>query len=862
MSDFEKDISRLGTIVSKTDLKGTILEVNDAFVDASGYLKEELIGQPHNILRHPDVPKAVFKDMWATLQSGKPWVQIVKNRCKDGQYYWVEANVTPILENGKIIGFLSVRRAISEETKAAAAKLYKEIHRGNKQITNGYVLDPLQRMCLFNRFHPINLMVMMIGVMGLLLILAGFDVFTLHGGWALLLGLGFLAFSLAGRTYAFKRLGRAKVVMDMMREGNFTGQVDFYGDHSLSRLIAAVKMMQVQLGAMVDEAKNQLERTTRLRSALHSASANMMMINKRGRVLYLNQQMQKFLNAHRAHLKTISKGFDETQLVGRPISEVFSQPVFADMEHAQESEVVLGELIIHLKIQPVFNDAQQQIGSVIEWVDLTQQRKIENNLKDTLEMAALGHTNLSINTTGLSGFFLDTSNHINSLLIELNSIIENMVMVMTNLATGDLRGRVEKDLQGSLAAMKGATNVSLDNLSGIVLYIKRATETVSSAAKESSAAALDLSDRTQQAAATLEQINASMQMVHGLQKENAAELISVNDMANQAMGENATAKSALEATVSAIEDIQQTSEKISNIISLIDGIAFQTNLLALNAAVEAARAGDHGRGFAVVAGEVRSLAQKSATAAQEIKLLIDESVSKVQQGVSKVQETNQAFEIVNEKVTSMGTALDKVVLSIKEQQHSVTEVATAIGHLDSNIQSNAALVEETSSAAESLKEQAILLGKETSKFLIDEQMAHALIQNSSEFYGVNLSDVRQSMRIWRTNAQSFLNGVNVQIDVEKAINPDLCNVGVALEKIAQAAPSIQSSSEFKKTVDLHLRQHRLVKQVIDLMQTQKESESNGVNVALMKEKDALLDEFVLVTQQLDQALSRLEAIEH
>lgn len=847
----EKDISQLGTIISKTDLNGTIIEVNEAFIKASGYSKEELLGQPHNIVRDPDVPKAVFKDMWATLQSGKPWVQIVKNRCKDGQFYWVEANMTPLMDQGNIIGYLSVRRAVTDSMKQAAQNLYKEVARGRSRLVNGYEIDVFKNLCLFNRIHPINLMVIMMGLMGGLTSLTLLGVLHISGLWMSIITLVFVLYSLAGRQYVFTRLGKAKMVMDKMREGNFTGQVDFYGGHSLSKMISSVKMMQVQLGAMVEASNYQLERSTRLKSALDSASTNVMMVNNSGKILYINNEMQRFVQTHLAVFQSKISIKDQADLVGQSIESMFDQSIFYQLDRPSADEIHVGGLIIHIEVNPVVNDNNELIGTVIEWRDLTQQRKIENNLQDTLQMASLGHVAISIDTSGLSGFYLETSNHVNDLLKELNAIIESMVVVMTNLATGDLRSRVEKDLQGSLAAMKGATNVSLDNLSAIVLYIKQAGEAVEKAASESSAAALDLSDRTQQAAATLEQINASMQMVHGLQKENAIELQSVNEMANAAMTENKTAKNALEATVASIEEIQQTSEKISNIVSLIDGIAFQTNLLALNAAVEAARAGDHGRGFAVVAGEVRSLAQKSATAAQEIKGLIDESSAKVHEGVNQVLETNQAFDVVNEKVIDMGTALDKVVLSIQEQQHSVSEVAQAVSALDSNIQSNAALVEETSAAAESLNQQAMLLGEQTGTFLIDQKAASRLIQTTPELYGVQIADVRQAMRIWRTNVQSYLNGVQVEIDLDLIRHPEKTSVGEALSKIQRNQPNIESQPEFVAVQDRHLKQHQIANQVLALMEAEV---SDGVNVEAIREKDQLMDQFVETANQLDEAL--------
>ncbi len=852
MENMEIDIQALGSIVSKTDLNGIILEVNDAFVEASGYSRNELIGQPHNILRHPDVPKAVFQDFWRTLQSGKPWVQVVKNKRKDGNFYWVEANVTPILDAGSVVGYLAVRRAIDSQTKTLATQLYKDIESGKKSISNGYAINSLQKFCLFNHFHPINLMLLMIALLGSLAVLIQAGLVSLPVEWVGIVAVGFYVYAWAGKKYVFNRLGKAKLLMDKMREGDFDGQVNFYGNHSLSKLVSAVKMMQVQLGAMYDDSQSKLNRSTRLKSALDSATANVMMVDKSGVVIYLNNALQTLFFEQEKVFPSNLDSFSIENIVGIPLTEVFHKACFNQLDKTLNLEEDFGDLTVYLKIKPVVNELNEKIGTVIEWQDLTQQRSIEENLKSTLELASIGHTDLHIETGHLSGFFLDTSNNINLLLAEFNAIIENTVFVMTKLATGDLRGRVDKDLQGSLAAMKGATNVSLDNLSTIVWYIKQATDTVKTAANESSNAALDLSDRTQQAAASLEQINASMQTVHSLQQENTAELNTVNGLTSRTISENNSAKVALDATVKAIEEIQGTSEKIANIISIIDGIAFQTNLLALNAAVEAARAGEHGRGFAVVAGEVRSLAQKSADAAQDIKKLIDSSVVKVQEGVNKVQETNQAFEVVNESVTHIGSALSSVVLSIGEQQRSVAEIAQAISHLDSNIQSNATLVEETSAAAESLKQQASLLSSETSKFQIDDVKAQRLTQTTPPLFGIRMSDVRQSMRIWRTNVQSYLNGINVVVDMEAAIDPIKGGVAKVLAQLIQAEPSIKRLPEFIKVEELHVRQHQLIEEIM-LIKASKTSMSFG----MLREKDRLLDCFVTVTHDLDEALNTL-----
>ncbi|MBO1923575.1 methyl-accepting chemotaxis protein [Thiomicrorhabdus sp. 6S3-12] len=848
----EFDISHLTTLVSKTDLQGTILEANDAFVAASGYSREELIGQPHNIIRHPDVPKEVFADMWHTLQQGNPWVQTVKNRRKNGQFYWVESHVTPILQKNQIVGFLSVRRPISNEQKQQAALLYQQIRNRKRSLKNGVVMNFRERFCVFHRIHPINLMVSTIALLGVLMTLIQAQILTLPVPVAGLLAAALFLYALAGRKYAFNRLGKAKVLIDKMRQSDFTGNLPFYGNHSLSRLVAAVKMMQVQLGAEVEKSIADLNRSTRLKSALDSASAKVMMIDPKGSILYCNDELKAFFESNHAALVQSCPLFDMHNLIQQPLHAIFPLASFENLNEATTTQENIANLHIVFKIKPVLNNHQQRIGTVIEWNDITQEHKIESNLKATLAMAAQGHTALKIETRELSGFYLDTSQNINALLTEINQIIESMVLVMTRLATGDLKGRIDQDLQGALAAMKGSTNVSLDNLCTIVFYIKQAVDSVNTSVNESAKASHDLSERTQQAAATLQEINATMQEVHSQQTQNTHELIEISQLSEQTITENRRAKSSLDKTVTAIDEIRSTSEKIASIISLIDGISFQTNLLALNAAVEAARAGEHGRGFAVVAGEVRSLAQKSAEAAKEIKDLIDESVQKVHEGVEQVQQTDQAFETVNHSVVKIGEALKHIEHSIQDQQEAISNTASAIGHLDQNIQSNATLVEQTSAAAQSLKEQAELLARETNKFSIDERKTEQLVQNFSEIGGIRMNDLRQSMRIWRANAQSFLNGVNVPIEQDKLTDSARSDLGRALAQMQQHNPQIQYLKEFTRTQHLHQQQHQLVKNVLELMHGSSE------DLEHLKDKDYLMDQLVVISDQLDESLRSLD----
>ncbi|BCN94108.1 hypothetical protein THMIRHAM_18930 [Thiomicrorhabdus immobilis] len=857
--DKELEVEEGVTIVSKTDLHGTITHVNDAFVRISGYSREELLGQPHSIMRHPDVPKAVFKDLWDTIKSDKPWVQLVKNRCKGGEYYWVEANVSPIREAGEVVGYLSVRRRIIDSQKKAAQALYKEVANGKKSIKNGYVQSVASRFCLFNRVNPMLILVGMIVAMSIAGILEAVDVVKFPWHVQLTVLLVFLSYALFISAKLKQRIDEFSGFLKSMAEGDFRPQVNTAGSTWVSDLASDLKKMQVQMGATYEANRAQLNYNLRVTTALDNASTSIMVVNRDNLIIFYNQALKAFFNQNHTVFAEEFSRFDTESLLDSPLA-LFSQtasvePLFSnDLMETIDKELLFGGLNIRVVKSPVVNAQGRCIGAVIEWTDLTQQRKVEKTLDNALKIAAKGHTDISIDTKGLDGFYLYSAENINNLLRSLNGAIEDMVHIMVDLANGNMQHRMDKPLSGALDAMKGATNVSLDNLSSIMLQIKEVSNATLDSAQESATSAMDLSNRTQIAAATLQQVNASMRAIDSMQTENSQSLLGVADLAKNAMQLNQSARVAMDDSINAMESISGTSEKIEAIIGLIDGIAFQTNLLALNAAVEAARAGEHGRGFAVVAGEVRNLAGKSAEAAKDIKLLIHESGNKVREGSEKVQATHAVFTEVDEGVAKISSTLSTVVESISEQQRNVTQISSAIKLLDENIQSNAALVEESSATSNALNEQAALLNHEVQKFQLNQKSDLNRPLHMADIFGVNLADIRQKMRLWRITAQSYLNGVNVPFNEATGVDGAKCEVGLALQKIVQGEPKVQNLPIWKKVEDLHYRQHKAVKVVLD---TRADGELTFDKIELI---DEMVGEFVAVTELLDAALEELEGV--
>lgn len=283
------------------------------------------------------------------------------------------------------------------------------------------------------------------------------------------------------------------------------------------------------------------------------------------------------------------------------------------------------------------------------------------------------------------------------------------VEVLEAMSEGKLTLRMEGDYEGTFKDIKEAVNGTIDKLRDMVMQINEAAEAVSSASAEISSGSSDLANRTEQQASSLEETAASMEEMTGTVRSNSESAMNANQLSASARDIAEKGGNVVDEAVTAMSSIEKYSQKISDIISVIDEIAFQTNLLALNAAVEAARAGDAGKGFAVVASEVRALAGRSATASKEIKQLISESAGQVKTGAALV---NQAGDTLREIVTSVRQVAD-IVSGISEanvqQTTGINEINSAISHMDEATQQNAALVEENTAAARSLSDQAVSL---------------------------------------------------------------------------------------------------------------------------------------------------------
>jgi methyl-accepting chemotaxis protein len=274
--------------------------------------------------------------------------------------------------------------------------------------------------------------------------------------------------------------------------------------------------------------------------------------------------------------------------------------------------------------------------------------------------------------------------------------------------------------QGDFRKIVEGVNETLEMIVGPIATVKSAVETINTAAKEISQGNADLSRRTEEQAASLEKTAASMEELSSTVKQNADNAKQANQLASAASGVAVKGGDVVAEVVTTMSDINTSAKKIEDIISVIDGIAFQTNILALNAAVEAARAGEQGRGFAVVAGEVRNLAQRSASAAKEIKELITDSVSKTAEGTRQVENAGQTMQEIVTSVKRVSDIIAEIAAASNEQSAGIEQVNDAVMKMDDMTQQNTALVEEAAAAAESMLEQADELMNAVSVFSIED----------------------------------------------------------------------------------------------------------------------------------------------
>ncbi len=503
--------------------------------------------------------------------------------------------------------------------------------------------------------------------------------------------------------------------------GHYSNAIDVGRNDEIGQVLQALESMQIRLCSDIAEQKRASDENARIRQALDCVETNVRIADPCGRVIYANPALLKTIRAIEAEIRKDAPGFSVDTFVGSSIGRLYADPDaalkrLAALTQTTRTQMLIGGRTFDVVTSPILNAAGERLGSVGEWRDRTDELLAETEVQALVAAAVDGDFSARLAAEGKVGFFRDLSEGLNRLMVGVAGSLHDLARVLNAIARGDLTEKITADYGGTFGQLKDDTNTTVERLREVVGQIKEASESINVAAQEISAGNSDLSSRTEEQASSLEETASSMEQLNATVRQNADNARQAKELAGSSNEVAEQGGAMVGRVVETMGSIQESAKKIADIIGVIDSIAFQTNILALNAAVEAARAGEQGRGFAVVASEVRSLAQRSAQAAREIKALIADSVDKVEDGAKLVNEAGQTMEEVVSNFQKLSSLVTEIAEASSEQSSGIEQVTQAVGQMDEVTQQNAALVEEAAAAAESLEDQARSLVRSVAMF--------------------------------------------------------------------------------------------------------------------------------------------------
>ncbi len=505
---------------------------------------------------------------------------------------------------------------------------------------------------------------------------------------------------------------------EAMERGEFNHVINVEGSDEFTKIATALKSSQAEINRFSEE-------SMRIKLALDKASVGIIIVNNERIVTYLNARAISYLHHVEANIREQMPQFNADCVLGMNIDAFHKDPkhqaaLLGKLTDTVEGEFTLGKDHVKIIATAIFGANNERLGTVAEWHDRTTQNASEIELSAMINRVIEGNFTKRIDHSEQHGFFKKSSVGFNTIVEVVDAWMSEFGRIFSSIEKGDLTQRIDDngDDTGSFIALGRNANNTIDNLHKLIEQITWAAEAIASASSQIAEGNTDLSQRTEEQASSLEETAASMEQFAAAVKNNAENSKQANQLAAATFDVAAKGGVVVNEMVQTMAFINESSNKIVDIISVMDSIAFQINILALNAAVEAARAGEQGRGFAVVASEVRSLAHKSADAAKEIKLLIFDSVKKVESGSKLVSEVGATMTEIISSVKHVTDITNEISAASSEQSVGIDQVNQAIMQMDSVTQQNASLVEESAAAAASMAQEAQVLMKIVGEFTL------------------------------------------------------------------------------------------------------------------------------------------------